>query len=344
MMLTNLRANRAMRWIGLSLAGSSLATTGCGGFTSSNLNMLGIPVLFGTRTGDTGTGDGTVTDPGAGGGDGFFGGVGSGTTDPCLEPDNRKFINISMRNNSDDIIHYFVAFVAFVDTDTQLGAVCQDDLALYTNFGYQFIAEGAERSFGDYCVQGPALLYFHENGNFQNAGGTFASAIDEAQGTNPTFDSFFGPGGAVVPVPNQILFHNPGTGEGAALSVAPINPNPCEFGLIVATQQCSLDAFYYVDNNDLPAGSTALGPGSARRTPNEIQGTGCTTGFNEAFHSLAPPGITGSTAGDNEFIRGGSIEFVFIREDVTPPVPQLLWRVTDDVGGIVHEFDPRAPL
>lgn len=343
MMLTTKYAGRATRWVGLAVAGLGLGAAGCAGFQTSQLNLLGA-TLFPAAGGGTVT-DPVVTDPGTGGG--FFGGIGAGVTDPCLEPVNRKFVTISMQNQSDDIIHYFLAFVAFVNTDTQTGAVCPDDLELYTNFGYQFIPDGSERAFGDYCIPGPALLYFHENGNFRNAGAgaaAFASAIDEAQGSSPTFDNTFGAGGTPVPVMDQILWHNPGTGEGAALQVANINPSPCDFGLVIATSQCALDAFYYVDDNDLPAGSTALGPGSARRTPNEIQGTGCTTGFQEAFHSLAPSGTTAALAGENQFIRGGIIRFVFIREDETPPVPQLLWEVIDDIGSLVHEFDPRAPI
>jgi hypothetical protein len=322
-------------------------SAGCGGGAAA-LFLLGSPLFTErpttTGTGDTGGGGGTTD------GGGFFGGGGRTTRDPCEEANNRKFVTISMRNQASlDFIHYFLLLVAFVDTDAQSGAVCQDDINLYTDFGYSFIPEGSQREFGDYCIEGPALLYFHESGNFRLGGGTgtdqFASAISPAQGNTPTFDSFFDSAGAMVPVPNQILFHNPGTGEGAALQVAPLTPNPCSTVVIGgATSQCSLDAFYYVDENDRLAGTTALGPGSARRVPNEIQGTGCLAGFQEAFASLAPSGTTASTAQNNEFLRGGRIEFVFIRQDLEPPIPQLLWRVTDASGVLVHDFDPRADI
>jgi hypothetical protein len=109
--------------------------------------------------------------------------------------------------------------------------------------------------------------------------------------------------------------------------------------------ECDQDAFYYVDENDLLTGSVELGVGSARRIPSEIQGTGCEcTGFQDPYHVLAPSGTGALDADCNEFLRGGLIEYVFVREDTNPPYPQLLWRVTDQSGAEVHDFDARGPL
>lgn len=323
----------------------SVAAAGCAGISADALNLLQTPLFPFTGTTTTNTTDtSTSTDTSSGG---FFASGGRENVDPCAESNARKFVTISLRNRSQDYVHYFLAFIAFVNTDTRSGAVCADDIGLYTDFGYQLIPDGSTREFGDYCVEGPALFYFHDNGSFRGGGtgsASFASAIPPAQGNSPTYDSFFTAAGARVPVPDEILFHNPGTGEGAALQIAFINGSPCSSTLLVSTSQCSLDAFYYVDEQDLISGSTALGPGSGRRVPNEIQDTGCTLGFSEAFHSLAPSGTTAATANDNEFLRGGRIEYVFIREDTNPPIPQLLWQVTDAGGGLVHEFDSRASL
>lgn len=337
---------RRMRGVVVALASVAvLSAVGCAGFSGNALNLLQTS-LFTQFVGNTQTVPTTTTTTDTTSG-GFFGGGGRQNVDPCEESNARKFITISMQNASEDYIHYFLALIAFVDTPNRPGAVCMDDIGIYTDFGYDFIPEGSQREFGDYCITGPALLYFHENGAFKKGAGndpsSFGSAIPPAQGNSPTFDGFFSSAGALVPVPDQILFHNPGTGEGAALSIAPITANPCSATLTLNVGQCNLDAFYYVDEFDLPAGSTALGPGSARRVPNEIQDTGCTTGFQEAFHRLAPSGATASSATDNEFLRGGRIEYKFIREDTNPPIPQLLWRVTDIGGGLVHDFDPRAP-
>ncbi|RMF79865.1 MAG: hypothetical protein D6744_08740 [Planctomycetota bacterium] len=321
-----------------------LLPLGCIGGPAGAASLL-IGPLFTQRAApaaDT-TGGGT-TDSGGG----FFTTGNRANLDPCEEPNARKFVTISMRNLAPDHIHYFLALIAFVNTDTQNGAVCPDDIELYTDFGYTFVPENSTREFGDYCFEGPVLIYFHENGNFRSGTGfganAFASAIPPAQGSNPSFDAFFTSAGARVPVPDQILFHNPGTGEGAALQIAQLTGSPCTSVVVPNTNQCSLDAFYYVDESDLLTGSTALGAGSARRVPNEIQGTGCTVGFQEAFARLAPSGTTALTAQENEFLRGGRIEFTFIREDLNPPIPQLLWRVTDAGGGIVHEPDPRAEI
>jgi hypothetical protein len=287
-------------------------------------------------------GGGTTTGGGGGGGGGF--GTGTRTQrDPCEEPQERKFVRLSLQNLVDtDHIHYFLVLIAFVNSaDYPDGAVCTDDTSIYTSFGYEEVAAGRTRSFGNYCIQGPALVYYHENGEFRKAGGSLASGIAPGQGTTGTFDRFFTSGGALVPVPDQILFHNPGTGRGFALKVAPTPTNACN--VVLGESNCGQDSFYYVDENDLPIGSTALGVGSYVRVPNEIQGTGCECGTSaDGFSVLAPSGANASNVNCNEFLRGGSITYAFIRSDVTPPAPQLLWRVRDQGLTVAHEFDDSA--
>jgi hypothetical protein len=295
-----------------------------------------------------------VTEPpsGDGSGSGFFGGGSRTSIDPCSEPNTRKWVRISMRNlATDSYIHYFLVLLAYVNGESYPdGAVCVDDIDLYTSWGYIEIPEGSEEAFGNYCIVGPALIYFHENGQFQRGGGVggsqLASAIAPAQGTNASFDSFFISGGTPVPVPDYILFHNPGTGEGAALKISWNDSSPCdEVTDLLVTPDCDQDAFYYVDEFDLITGSIALGVGSGRRVPSEIQDTGCEcTGFQDPFQTLAPSGTSASNAHCNEFLRGGLIEYAFVRDDTTPPYPQLLWRVTDQSGAEVHAFDSRADI
>jgi hypothetical protein len=327
---------------GLVLAGilASSWTTGCASGTRAS-SFLPLPLFRAfTGTGDTGP------IGGGGGGDdsGFFGGGGRGSLDPCEESQNRKFVRISMRNlDADDSIHYFLLMIAFVNGDVHPdGAVCPDDTAIYTSFGYSEIADGASREFGNVCIVGPALVYFHEGGRFRSPTGTLASGIGPALGSQPTFDSFFTSAGALVPVPNRIIFHNPGTGDGAFLKISVSDPAPCFIAPILGDPECAQDAFYYVDDNDLLIGSTGLGIGSGRRTPSEIQGTGCEClGFDEAFHTLAPSSAD-ANALCNEFLRGSRIDYVFLRQDTMPPFPQLLWRVTGLNGGVVHAFDSRG--
>lgn len=313
--------------------------SGCGGsdgFLGSAFVQLN-PNAGGGTLGPVGT---TTT-----GGDG--GGLGGGdrsSVDPCEETQNRKFIRISMRNLvPDDNIHYFLALIALVNSDMHPdGAVCPDDIPIYTSFGYVEIAEGANRSFGNYCIEGPALLYFHENGEFRGGDGQLASGITPSRGTGATFDRFFNSAGALVPVPNQILFHNPGTGSGFELQISTTPSNACTT-TVLFQNDCSQDAFYYVDDNDLPSGSTALGVGSSRRVPAEIQGTGCDCGLTASgFQVLAPSNTSATSANCNEFLRGGTINYAFVRDDLIPPFPQLVWRVADQGGSIAHEFDPRA--
>lgn len=313
------------------------------------LDLIGSPI--GAFVGSGGTGGGG-TGGGDGGNDNDDVGDGSGGTrsdaDPCTLAQPQKFIRISMRNQSQDFIHYFLALIAFVRSDTHPdGVVCPDDIGLYTAFGYQQIGEGQTQAFGNECIVGPALLYFHRSGQFRSAGATInlASGIGPAQGTTPTFDTFFTAAGAQVPVPNQILFHNPGTGEGAGLIVSRVSPDPCGNIIGILDPACQQDAFYYVDEGDLLAGSRGLGQNSGRRIPAEIQGTGCQClGAGIPFQVVAPSNTTASAALCNEFLRGGRIEYVFFREDRTPPFPQLVWRVTDASGQVVHNFDSRAPL
>ncbi len=349
-MSRGLMPTRRFRFVA-TCAGALLLLAAGGCISAGSMALLGRS-MFTDYVGSAGTTGGT-----SGGASTFFSGGGRVETDPCAESNARKFIRISMRNmDPDDYIHYFFVAIAFVNSDQYpTGAVCPDDITLYTANGYEEIPEGSMQAFGNYCIEGPALIYFHENGQFRSGGGIggaqLASAIGPAQGTNPTYDSFFGPGGAALPVPNVILFHNPGTGDGANLQVSTTAVDPCggDFGSL-GTPNCLQDAFYYVDDVDLLAGSIILGSGAGRRVPNEIQGTGCQCGAFatiegqdfQAAQVLAPSGTTASEARCNEFLRGGTIEYVFIRDDRNPPIPQLLTRVTDQYGSEVHTFDSRA--
>jgi len=324
----------------------SLAATGCGGANAFQY-LLGNPYSF---VGSTGT----TTGPGSTGRTpGTTGGTSSGGfTDPCDEPQSRKFVHISMRNLSSDYIHYFLVLIAHVaGPEYPDGAVCADDTALYTSFGYVSIPAGSSQPFGNYCITGPALYYFHRNGRFQAAGGVtgqnLGSAIAPAQGATPTYDTFFTSAGATVPVPDIILFHNPGGGSGQALKISRNTTDPCATQVVVTgDSNCLQDAFYYVDDTDLIAGSTALGVGSGRRVPSDIQGTGCEClGVTTAYQSLAP----GSQSSQNNppcnlFFRGGRIDYIFVREDTNPPYPQLLWRVTDSAGVRAQDFDSRGNI
>jgi hypothetical protein len=322
-----------------------LPTTSCvnarGPFGGPFGSFGGASLIDQEDTGDGGTDGGGGTPPSGG----------ATTDDPCELSEALKVVRISMRNQDPDVyIHYFVAFVAFIhDPDAEVpstGAVCPDDISFYRQNGYSIqIADGDQTTFGNYCINGPALIYFHESGRFRAAGGTgLASAIAPANGEVPTYDSFFTASGADIPVPNIILFHNPGTGEGAALKVSNNAVNPCDPDALGGTPNCQQDAFYYVSEDDRPIGSPQLGFGSFRRAPAEIQGTGCQQGLQDARQRLAPIGTTAAQASDNQFLRGGEIEYVFIRQDTDPPIPQLLWQVRDSRGAEAHDFDPRADL
>jgi hypothetical protein len=323
----------------------ALLEAGCasGGLSYSQM-VLGHGI-FSNYTGST-------PEPQSGGSGGFFDSGGRSNIDPCEETTSRKYIRISMRSLvTDSYVHYFLVLVAYVNGETYPnGAVCADDVKLYTDFGYTEIAAGAQQAFGNYCIRGPALLYFHKSGQFRSGGSgagnsSLGSALGPAQGTSATYDNFFTSSGARVPVPNQIIFHNPGSGEGAALKVNPNSVGPCDivvgdFGV----SDCAQDAFYYVDESDLMTGSTATGVGSGLRVPSEIQGTGCQcSGFEDPYQTLAPSGTSASAAHCSEFLRGGRIEYVFFREDTNPPFPQLIWRVTDQNGATVHDFASNAP-
>ncbi|MBK8913037.1 MAG: hypothetical protein IPM64_00305 [Phycisphaerales bacterium] len=319
---------------------AALAAAGCAGGASGITSLFGSPFPYvGGNAGGVVTPGGTST----GGARAGAGSAGEETIDPCAISDSQKFVRISMRNQApNDFVHYFMVLIALVETEEFEGAVCEDDVPLYTSFGYQRLA--ADTPVGTFCIPAGALVYIHEAGRFRKAGGSgttgLGSAIAPAQGTNATFDEFFVSGGAQVPVPNIILFHNPGTGDGARLQISFPNPNPCAAEQInIADPVCQQDAFYYVDSRGLLSGSTALGQGSGRRVSAEVQGTGCEcSGFQNAFQSLR----FAATAQCSEFARGGSIEYVFIRDDRTPAFPQLVWRVTAANGAVLHDFDPRS--
>jgi hypothetical protein len=276
----------------------------------------------------------------------------TGSVDPCSETQARKLVRIAMRNQSADYIHYFLLLVAFENgTQYPNGAVCPADRALYTAFGYTYVPAGSTQPFGNYCITGPALYYFHRAGQFRGTGGasgsSLASAIGPAQGASPTYDNAFTSAGLTAPVPEIILFHNPGSSaEGQALKVSQSLPSPCNSAATqFADPVCAQDAFYYVDETDRRAGSTARGVGSGRRVSSEIQGTGCDCrGISQGYQVLAASGQTATSAGCDEFFRGGRIDYVFVRNDTDPPYPQLLWRVTDSAGARAHDFDSRANL
>ncbi len=348
-MPTSTRALRILVAITAASAAAGLFATSasCGG--GGAFQLIGTPftqsTYTGTTAGSTGVQSGGAID------------TGSTSSDPCSETNSRKFVRISMRNLSEDYVHYFLVMIAYVNGDTYPdGAVCEDDVQLYTSAGYIYVAEGVERTFGNYCIVGPALYYYHRNGQFRGAGtsgaSSLASAIAPAEGSSPTYDTYFTAAGASLPVPNQILFHNPGTGEGRTLKISENNPNPCDTGGTTASydDSCDQDAFYYVDEDDLLVGSTALGFGSGRRVPNEIQGTGCGCGISSdpwaelGNSSLDASDVRDSDALCNVFLRGGRIDFIFLRDDTDPPYPQLVWQVTDSAGSRAHEFDSRADV
>lgn len=323
---------------------AAVSGLGCtGGSFGNALDLVGS-ALYGSN-GSTTIGSGGSSNPLGGG---AFGTGTRANVDPCTESTSRKFVRVSMRNLAEDHVHYFLIMIAFVNGSAYPdGAVCATDVSLYTSNGYVEVPDGQTLEIGNICVIGPALYRFHDAGQFRAGGGaTLASAIGPAQGSNPTYDAFFTATGASLPVPNVIYFHNPGTGDGAPLKVSVNNTAPCSFVINgQVASQCTQDAWYYVDDTDQPAGTTALGAGSFRRVPNEIQGTGCQCGLGDnSSQTLAPSGATASNARCNEIFRGGLIEYVFMRNDTNPPFPQLVWRVTDGNGGRAHNFDSRAGL
>ncbi len=328
---------------GTLLTLASLMLAGCGG-GAAFMNFFGNPYGF-TGSGTSGStvgnsGRSVAGDPTSGS---------SGFTDPCTLPQASKLVRISLRNtDSSDYIHYFLVFIAYVNSSTYPdGGVCPADEGLYLSYGYTLVPAGSSQEFGDYCIVGPALYGLFRGGRFHGGGaGGLASAIAPAQGSTPTYDKFFNSAGAQVPVPDWILFHNPGqTSEGRALKVSRTAVSPCAAVVPQGDPVCQQDAFYYVDEHDLIAGSTTLGTGSGRRVPAEIQGTGCNcNGSSQAYASLAPSGTTSANIQCNQFLRGGRIDFAFVRKDTDPPFPQLVWRVTDAMGTVVHNFDSRAGI
>ena len=329
----------------IGLAGA-VASTGCGGGGGGAFQYLGTPFNT-TRPSSTGTQAPGVSSRTTGG---SLAGGGRTSVDPCLEPRERKFLRISMRNMSSSYVQYFLVLVARVQSTTWPdGGVCPEDVPTYQSAGYSLVPEGGVREFGNYCLQGPLLIYFHKSGQFRDSGG-LAAAIAPAQGTSPTYDRFFGAAGQQMPVPEAILFHNPGTTvESQALKFSRSLRSPCSnTSGEVADPVCAQDSWYYVDETGQRDGSRPSQQsrsGSYVRFPSEIQGTGCECGLgNDAAANLAPSGTTAAEAECTEFFRNGRIDFVFIRDDTEPPYPQLLWRVTDANGTRAHDFDARANI
>lgn len=321
-----------------------LGGLGCGS-GGSGWEFIGSP--FPPAVGNANTGGGSNTNGRGTQNGGGIGGGGSRTpVDACTQSQARKFVRISMQNRAEDFVHYFVIFIARIDVDGDgSGAVCPDDIDLYTDFGYQQINENAPVEFGSLCIEGPALFYFHQNGQFRVAGGQLGSAMGPAQGSSPTFDRFFTSGGVPVPVPDEIIFLNPGSGEGQSLQVSRPVQSPCALISPAGDPICQQDSFYYVSESDEFSGTTQLGQGSGRRTAAEIQGTGCQCrGLNDPAQVLAPAGVTANNAQCNEFVRGGTITYVFLRDDQFPSFPQMVWRVTDAGGSVIQDFDDRAGL
>jgi hypothetical protein len=335
------RLGLALWAVVLGLA-AGLATEGCGGGSAFEY-LNGNPFPYSGTAATTTTPGTTGRTPG-----GTTTGTTGGFVDPCTLSQTQKFITISMRSLvTTDYVHYFLLLVAYVNgTEYPDGAVCTTDIPLYTSFGYISIPAGQSQAFGNICITGPALYYFHRNGQFQTTGQNLGSAIAPAQGTTPTYDTFFGSTGATVPVPDYILFQNPGTGAGQALKISRNATDPCATQVVnQGDPACEQDSFYYVDETDRIDGSTTLGSGSGRRVPNEIQGTGCQCrGVSDPTQVLAPSNQSTTTAPCNVYFRGGRIDYVFLREDTDPPFPQLVWRVTNSAGVRVQDFDPRAGL
>lgn len=319
---------------------ATLAIAGCGGLSGYvPFYLAGAPAADSGSTTPTGSGSGS------------FGSSTRTNADPCTLSTEQKFVTITMENfDVDDYIHYFFVAIAYINGSVYTnGAVCEEDTQLYFDAGYFEVPAGQARDFGNLCIRGPALVYFHESGRFRSGTGTgddtLASAIAPAPGANtPAFDNFFTSSGARLPVPNEIYFYNPGTGDGQALKISRNGSNPCT--AVTQVAQCPQDAFYYVDETDQRVGGrdpTAAGAGV--HTANQVQGTGCECGFGDlGFQALAPSNATGSSVQCNEFTRGGTIIYAFVRIDANPPFPQLVWRVTDGAGGQVHDFDPRANI
>lgn len=351
---------RRFNRIGPILFGSLLAggMLGCGGGAEGLNSLLGTSLFPSGSTSSSGSSGSSNSSSGSGSSSGS-----ATDADPNTLSVEKKLIRISMRNLSSDTVHYFLLMVGFVRGDAYpTGGVSASDIAFYTNQanGYTEIPAGQTVAFGNYCINGPAVYRFHLNGQFKGGGGKLASAIGPAQGTTPTYDNYFTSAGAQVAVPDVILFHNPGTGDGQDLQLAFTNPTPCAAGTLLGASNCGQDAWYYVDEQDLPSGSNS-GADAYVRYPNGIQGTGCQCGGAPASFGVAdqlvsgvafsaqagqlraPSGLSASSAQCNQFFRGGRIDYVFLRNtDILPTPPQLVWKVTDGSGATAHTFDPRS--
>jgi hypothetical protein len=267
-------------WLALLLAVA--LTVGCGGnpYLAADISI---------QTGGGGSGGGTGgEDPGGGGGQGGL----------------NQFINISMRNSTLTIVHYYLHLFAFMGP----GATVNDDsLDVYESFGY--IRTGSNTfSFGSVTVTAPAgqevLWYWHERGSFPE------SSIGPEIAGVPTYDAFFDQLGALVPVPDLILFYE-GTPAGSQCSLS-------SYRTTDVTGVFTLEAF----------------------DPLQVQGTGCNClSLDDAFQSLAPATVSATSAQCNQYLRGSDILYDFRDADTSqPPAPErLLWQVS--VGGnAYHDF------
>jgi len=127
---------------------------GCGGATNAFRNFFGSPYPY-YPSGSSGT-----TGPGSSGVStgGTLDTSGGTSTDPCSEPQGRKFVRISMRNLAEDYVHYFLILIAYENSDTYPdGAVCEDDIALYQRNGSILVPAGRATPLGRPCIRGPEL-------------------------------------------------------------------------------------------------------------------------------------------------------------------------------------------
>jgi len=256
-------------------------TVGCG---SNPYLAAGITI----QPGSSGPGGGTGgEDPGGGGGQGGL----------------NQFITISMRNTTLTTVHYYLHFFAFLGPGA---TVSDDNLDLYESFGY--IRTGSNTfSFGSVTVTAPAgeevLWYWHERGSFPE------SSIAPQVGGIDRYDAFFDQLGALVPVPDIILFYQ-GSPAGSQCSLF-------SYRTTDVTGMFTLEAF----------------------DPTQVQGTGCNCrSLSDPFQRLAAATVSTTGAQCNEYLRGSNILYDFRDPDPAGVAPErLLWEVSL-AGDVYQDF------
>lgn len=276
------RAGRCVR-TGLMFSLVVAVALGCGGnpFLASSITIQPTP---GGGSGSTGG-----SDPGGGGG-------ASGLS---------KTVSMTLRNTTQEFIHYYLHFIAFAGPGA---TVAPEDESEYLNFGY--LDTGSDSfTFGSITVTAPdpgqrVLWYFHELGSFPQ------SAISPAVSVTVN-DSFFDELGALVPVPDYILFYN---------------------GEFVA-DLCLLKSYRSTD----VSGNFSL----AFFGPEQIQDTGCNVNCLapdiDPFHRLAPLTRPPDQAFCNEYFRGSRIIYEFRNQDPDGAPERLVWQVSLS-GTQIHDF------